>query len=1144
MIVESGATGYSFTSEIDAKRYVELGDKSTTSPRATSFIFHEDFTINRRATNTSSDTTTFYGPVSVIIDEGKTFTIAEEAEVAEGATVTVMGGGTLALGKTLTINGTLVVEDGILDLRAPVTYGEQGVLKVNGTLMMSATASVKLASMPTKIDLSAIASEQNGTYTLITFADGVEPDWDAVTLSWGDLDFITATPSETGLTVTIERTEDNFIVMPMGDSITEGSGAVEDAPSYRKALSEQMLAAGMVPRFVGARIFKSSPIADENCKYHTGLSGHRVQTAGNRGGYLQGATNWLEQAGYPDAVTLMIGTNDFTGTGIDTVFNRWKALVKTMVEMRPNTWIIVAPITPPRSDNTARQTYTTTYNNYIKGLFDLTTSTLTVNGEAVTCVLGTLNAEGKAVFGENAKVMMASMYDAIPASDNTGYFYDNLHPNQAGYDRMAAVWLEAIKSLKGENGGLKDDLTIVDAYQTAGAMNSLTVVFNHEQKSAEGLTVTVGETTVEVASSTLSADGRRVTLTLANALDDGAEVTVAKGELTRTFTVADKAVANRVAAALAKDYVQVKALDMPNKGSYSNATLAKAAFVATEAAGKVGNFDRLGYYVTLARPDGALRYLWVSMDTPDSLKTVASLGLPTSNLRTKVTNLRVDTNMPGIASVTEDGVEGLLQFTPNDILKEAADTAHPVAISGNIFDWNSAFGTAAYKWGAMQVFRLYEEGVGHPDSGFAASTLFSYSRWATTAEGDDEIIFGDLANHQDYTASPGTRTAITGIYTSSFPTLNTSAYSVKRIEIWVRPTETIWSGATEGAWDTQSPNWLGHTTTFANGEDVLFETLADNATSATVSVDEAVAPQEMTVAANAFTFAGDETITVAGTLTVAENASAIFNAPVEATAAAVSGTLAVEKATFEGCTFAAGATVVATDSALYLPNGYTKTGGGAINVALPEDTSLAKGDTLTVLTVGDEMTIDVTDFAAPEGLSLVVDDEELVLGNWVPLPEVGYSAAAASALTNAAPAGVTEIISVTTKTKGGTVSSTAVADANDALGCFTGIADVSDTGAATVTYDFGVSRLTLTSASDNEMTILATFKVEGEKTEADFADKLVFAVTDETGDEVLASTADGTLTAATDVTDGTGERSFTFKLKRSTQLFKVRVQTL
>lgn len=931
LVVEPGATGYSFASSTDSTRTLGLGDRSS-SPRATAFVFHEDFTVNRVSTE-NSDTTTFYGPVSVVIDEGKTFTISEEAEVASGATVTVTGGGTLALGKTLTMGGALTVEDGTLsipnlDLRkVPVTFGENGSLLVSGTLTLDGTTPIRLSALPQTIDLSAICSAPNATYaSLITFADGVTPDWGNVTLTWGDLgeppDFIAVTTDETGLSVTVNRTEDNFIVMPMGDSITEGLGSTA---SYRKALAERMMAAGMSPRFVGARILNSATIANEDCRNHLGMSSHRVQTKGNRGGYLQGAPNWLEQAGYPDAVTLMIGTNDWInenqGTeavtaGAATVFERWKALVKTMVAMRPNTWFIVSPITPPRSDRTDMTTYVATYNAHIKSLFTTAESTLTVNGEPVNCVLGTLNEAGKAVFGENAKVMMASMYDALPAENNAAYFLDDIHPNQAGYDRMAAVWLEAIKTLRGDQGGLKDAEAIVDAYQTAGAMDKVTVVFNRQQKGTDGVTVTASGTAAEVSVRTLSADGRRVTLTLAAPLTDGAEVTVGKAALARTFTAKATTAESRVGQEATEGYVKVKTLAVPLKGGWHTEEEAKAAFTVTDGAASVRAFDRLGYYVTLARPDGALRYLWVSMDAPAGLLTMDALGLPTANLRTKVSNLRVASNVPGIDNVTEDGVEGLLQFTPNNISPDAADAAHPVSLGG-IYDWNTTFGSTAYDYGAMQVFRLYEEGVGRADSGMPASTLFSYSRWASESEGDDEILLGDLANHQGY--STGTQTAsLTSIFTSAFPTLSTAAYNVRTIEIWVRPASTLtWAGATSGTWDKSDASvWKNVATPFVDGDTVAFGELSEGATEATVTVGETVAPLGLIVSKNAFTFAGEAIST--GALTVAEGASATFDGRLEAGTATVNGALSIAQGSIGAAPTGAGKLVKTGTDALTL----------------------------------------------------------------------------------------------------------------------------------------------------------------------------------------------------------------------------------
>ena len=1002
---------------------------------------------------------------------------------------------------------------------------------------------------------------------------------------------------------------------------------------------------------------------------------------------------------------------------------------------------------------------------------------------------------------------------------------------------MAAVWLEAIKTLRGEKGGLKDAEVIVDAYQTAGAMDAVTVVFNHEQKESEDVSIQVGDVAATISEATLSDDGRRVTLKLSEPLTDGAEVTVGKAGQMRTFTAKATTAESRAGQDATKGYVKVKTLEVPLKGGWHTEAEAKAAFTATDEAASVSAFDRLGYYVTLARPDGALRYLWVSMDAPVALLTMDALGLPTSSLRTQVSNLRVASNVPGIDNVTEDGVEGLLQFTPNNIATDAADAAHPVSL-GDIYDWNTAYGTTAYGYGAMQIFRLYEEDVGRADSGMPASTLFSYSRWALETEGDDEITLGDLANHQGYSTGTQNAASLTSIFTSAFPTLSTAAYSVRTIEIWVRPASTLtWAGATSGTWNKSDASaWKNVATPFVNGDTVAFGELSGGATEATVTVGETVAPLGLIVSKNAFTFTG-ETITT-GALTVAEGASAIFSGRLEADTATVNGILSIAQGsigaapsgagtlvktgtdaltlditeapsvlpsyvvkagkltlikgnssdganfngtpsftiasgarlvldandlvgwshantvtiaevagvleklrdvneTFSGrlllkdgaelrnsatnnffllhnsaiveveagadasitgsairinngtpeflagegahlsvsapitipggitlkktgegtvtlssnvsgagngwgtlevaggtlnvgdvrfdatltvgasavlelagsldkgglpvtidgtlagsgvlsgangnatiavtstaklmapakgetltlspgsaqaVSIAADATIMVGEGTLCLANGYAKQGEGSIRVALPEGAALARGECRTVFTVEGGQAITLSDFVAPEGLTLAVDGSTLLIANWVTLPTVGgsepYSPAAASALSAATPEGVAAITSVTVKKKGGTETSTAVEDVNAALACFTGIVSVTEQGEATVTYDFGVSELSITPTGDGEVTGRITFKVQGamDSSGANFAEGVIFAMMDamdQTGETVLASTDDGTLKATTETFNVTGERTFTFTLlpESKVQLLRARVMT-
>ena len=197
----------------------------------------------------------------------------------------------------------------------------------------------------------------------------------------------------------------------------------------------------------------------------------------------------------------------------------------------------------------------------------------------------------------------------------------------------------------------------------------------------------------------------------------------------------------------------------------------------------------------------------------------------------------------------------------------------------------------------------------------------------------------------------------------------------------------------------------------------------------------------------------------------------------------------------------------------------------------------------------------MSDFVAPEGLTLAVDGSTLLIANWVTLPTVGgsepYSPAAASALSAATPEGVAAITSVTVKKKGGTETSTAVEDVNAALACFTGIVSVTEQGEATVTYDFGVSELSITPTGDGAMTGRITFKVQGamDSSGANFAEGVIFAMmnaADQIGETVLASTANGTLETTTETSNEAGERTFTFTFtlpESEVLLLRARVMT-
>lgn len=250
-------------------------------------------------------------------------------------------------------------------------------------------------------------------------------------------------------------------VLPLGDSITEGSGYAQDAPSYRKALAKLLTDAGVEPRFLGARDFKSAGIANAACRFHTGLSGQRILSTPKLAGFLPGIEGWLEQAGDPDVITMMIGTNDLLSDAEPSgkrTFGHWCELVRRIVRERPGAWLIVSPLTPclwTADKEPQRQAYAD-FNAAIRGLFDLSEQSLTVNGEPVRCVLGIPNAKGRELFGASARLRLADMEAAIGTPRKELYFNqgnDTVHPSQAGYDRMAAVWKAAIDALPRPLGG-------------------------------------------------------------------------------------------------------------------------------------------------------------------------------------------------------------------------------------------------------------------------------------------------------------------------------------------------------------------------------------------------------------------------------------------------------------------------------------------------------------------------------------------------------------------------------------------------------------------------------------------------------------------------------------------------------------------
>jgi lysophospholipase L1-like esterase len=215
-------------------------------------------------------------------------------------------------------------------------------------------------------------------------------------------------------------------IMPLGDSITDGVGGSN--AGYRGPLNTLLNSAGIEHVFVGSATDAAGSLPYDQ-QHHEGHSGFTI-TGGGRSGILDNINSWLGSSGAdPDVILLMIGTNDVTtyATSLATVPQATANLNKLIstisnksTGLKPNAKLIIAGITP------------------IVG---------TVNGgsdavaQAYNQSIATLVASHQAL-GEN--VSLVDMHSALNASTDMN---DQLHPNDKGYNKMAAVWLNGITAV-------------------------------------------------------------------------------------------------------------------------------------------------------------------------------------------------------------------------------------------------------------------------------------------------------------------------------------------------------------------------------------------------------------------------------------------------------------------------------------------------------------------------------------------------------------------------------------------------------------------------------------------------------------------------------------------------------------------------
>lgn len=220
-----------------------------------------------------------------------------------------------------------------------------------------------------------------------------------------------ATATAMALTPGLAGAESNggVRVMPLGDSITEGT---QVPGGYRIGLWQRVAAGGYRVDLVGSQFNGPAALGDHD---HEGHPGWRIdQIDANIAGWLRTSN--------PHTVLLHIGTNDvlqnYNQSGAP---GRLSTLIDHITAAAPTAEVFVATIIPLA--NSGQESAVRTFNAAIPGI-----------------------VQSRANAGKH--VHLVDMHAVLTAAD----LVDGVHPTAGGYDKMAATWYAALRSVPGSIG--------------------------------------------------------------------------------------------------------------------------------------------------------------------------------------------------------------------------------------------------------------------------------------------------------------------------------------------------------------------------------------------------------------------------------------------------------------------------------------------------------------------------------------------------------------------------------------------------------------------------------------------------------------------------------------------------------------------
>src|SRR4051812_22806419 len=183
--------------------------------------------------------------------------------------------------------------------------------------------------------------------------------------------------------------------MPLGDSITDGYNV---PGGYRNTLWQQFTSGGYRVDFVGSMFNGPSSLGDHDHEGHSGWTISQIDAQ---------IVGWLRTSN-PHTVLLHIGTNDmYNESGAPA---RLGTLVDHITSTAPSAEVFVATIIPRPATSAAVNAF----------------------NAAIPDLVRTRAAAGK-------HVHLVNMFPALTNSD----LADGIHPNAAGYAKMANVWYSA-----------------------------------------------------------------------------------------------------------------------------------------------------------------------------------------------------------------------------------------------------------------------------------------------------------------------------------------------------------------------------------------------------------------------------------------------------------------------------------------------------------------------------------------------------------------------------------------------------------------------------------------------------------------------------------------------------------------------------